>query len=324
MRLPLLLAVGPLVLGGCGLFKGDKGVPPPTSMAAPPEVDIPYGPALGCPGPGSDSDCGGSQTLDIYRADGSSKPNPDPSQPRPVAIWIHGGGFIAGDKLGTLSRYYEPLLKSGWDIVAINYRLSQNDENAFPIPVQDVKRAVRWVKANATAQGWDPNAVASIGHSAGGNLSEMLAVTANNPALEAPELPPELQAVDSSVIASVGVAAVSDMRMFQATGFFTQAVHDYLGCTEGCDSLLDQASVQTHVDSESAPILAIHGVDDPWAQPSQGELVQAAYVKAGIADRFELIVVTDGPPEFRSHDVDIQRWISDIESFLDDHLPQPT
>lgn len=318
----VLSMLAPLLLSSCGLFSSDgDGKPTPTSIAPPPEVDIAYGPVPGCPGPGSDDPCGGSQTLDIYRADGVDPKDSKSTDPRPVALWIHGGGFIAGDKQGSLSRYYQPLLDDGWDIVAINYRLSKNGQNVFPTALGDVKRAVRWVKANAAAQGWDAKAVAAIGHSAGGNLSEMLAVTGNDQALEPGDLPPELQAVDSTVIAAIGVSAVSDMRTFMATGYFTQAAHDYIGCAKGCDSLLDQSSVQTHVDGDSAPLFALHGVDDPWAQPSQGELVKDAYGKTGISDRFKLQIVSDGPKEFRSHDLDIERWIGDIQDFLDDHLP---
>lgn len=317
--LPALVVCVAFIASGCGLFSSDESSPTPTSIAPPPEVDIAYGPVAGCPGPGTDENCGGSQTLDIYRAKNADDKKSDKS--RPVAVWIHGGGFITGDKSGSLSRYYQPLLDDGWDIVAINYRLSRNGENTFPTAVQDVKRAIRWIKANAGAQGWDQHAVASIGHSAGGNLSEMLAVTADDPALEPQDLPVELQAVDSSVFAAIGVSAVSDMRTFMATGFFTQATHDYLGCKTGCDSLLDRGSVQTHVDKNSAPVFALHGVDDPWAQPSQGELVRDAYEKAGIGDRFKLLVVDDGPERFRSHDLDIERWIGDIQGFLNDHLP---
>lgn len=289
-------------------------------MPPPPEVDIAYGPVTGCAGPTQDP-CGGSQTLDIYRATGVTPQTATQGSPRKVVVWIHGGGFVAADKTGSLSKYFKGLLDDGWDIVAINYRLAQNGKNEFPTGIRDVKRAVRWVKANAATQGWDPTAVAAMGHSAGGNLAQMLATTAGDPSLEDPDLPAELAAVDSSVTSATSLAGVSDMRSFRDSGLFTKVVAEYLGCSENCDALLDAASVQTHVDANSAPVLAIHGALDPFAAPIQGELVRDAYKKAGIGDRFKLIIVDDGPKDFQAHVPDMRRWIGDVVSWFNDHLP---
>jgi acetyl esterase/lipase len=276
---------------------------------------VPYGDVAGCDG--QDVDCGGSQQLDIYRS-------PAPGV-NPVILWLHGGGFVAGDKEGSLSAYVQPLLDEGWDVVSANYRLTTADgQNPYPTALMDAKRAVRWIKANAAAQGWDANAVAAMGHSAGGNLVEMLAVTADNPELEPQDLPPELQAVDSSIIAAVALAPVSDLETFVEQPMFTDAVHRYVACEAKCTKQLRAASPHTHVDSTAAPILAIHGADDPWAGPGQGEQLQQAYEDADLGDRFELIVVDDGPEEFRAHVPDLERWIEDISDFLDSHLPEGT
>lgn len=298
----------------------DSTLPPTTSMPAPPETDIAYGPELGCDGLTQDA-CGGSQTLDIYRAKGITPETKTTGQPRKVVVWVHGGGFVAGDKTGSMSKYFQALLDDGWDMVAINYRLTQNGRNQFPTAIRDVKRAVRWVKANATTQGWNPDAVAAMGHSAGGNLVGMLATTADDPFFEDPDLPLELLAVDSSITSVVSLAAVSDMRQFRDTLMFTKVVAEYLGCENDCDDKLDAASVQTHVDSESAPIMAIHGKRDPFAAPSQGELVQHAYNGAGIGERFKLIVVSNGPIDFQGHIPDMRRWIGSVKTWFNTHLP---
>ena len=300
----------------CGSGDDPAGTPPPTTLAPPPEVDIPYGDAAGCDG--IDGDCGGSQLLDIYRSDESG--------PNPVLVWVHGGGFVGGDKAGTLSQYLQPLLDDGWDIVAVNYRLTTPDgENVFPTGLRDVKRAVRWVKANAAAQDWDPASVAAIGVSAGGNLVQMLAVTSGDESLEPPaeELPADLQVVDSTIIAAVAISPVSDLSTFGQVPFFTDAARRYIGCSTDCAAPLAAGSVQTHVTADAAPILAIHGADDIVAAPSQGELVQQAYDDADIGGRFEMIVVDDGPKRFLGHDLDIERWIGDISGFLDDQRPPP-
>lgn len=298
-----------MLAAACG---SDDETPPPTSMAPPREVDLAYGPIVGCGT--NDQDCGGSQELDIYRSDALGV--------HPVVLWLHGGGFVGGDKQGSVSAYVQPLLDDGWDVVAANYRLTTDDgQNPFPTALMDAKRAVRWIKANATTQGWDPTAVAAMGHSAGGNLVELLAATSGDPDLEPTDLPPELAAVDSSIIAAVALAPVADLVEFVEQPMFTDAVRRYVQCGRECDAQLLDGSVQTHVGPDAAPVLAIHGADDPWAAPSQGQLVQQAYEDAGIGDRYEMIVVDDGPEEFRAHVPDLERWIDTIIDFLNSHLP---
>lgn len=317
-RLVATVAVISAVLAGCG---DDTHIPMPseTTMPTPPEMNIAYGPNTGCDELTQDG-CGGSQTLDIYRAHGTTPETRTDGEPRKVAIWVHGGGFIGGDKVGSVSKYLGGLLDDGWDLVSVNHRLASDSGNQFPVPLMDLKRAVRWVKANAAEQGWNPDHVAAIGHSAGGNLVEMLAVTADRSDLEDPTLPPELAAVDSSITSAVGLASVSDLRTFRDTKVFPGVVETYIGCSGPCDAELAAGSVQTYVDGDSAPIMAIHGSMDEVAAPSQGHLLEDAYDRAGIGDRFRLVVVDDGPRGFRGHVPDMERWIGDVVEWMDSNL----
>jgi acetyl esterase/lipase len=304
----MALAAGLAVLAAACTDSRDDATPPVTTIGvAPQSANIAYGPPMPC---GGDlATCVQQQTLDIYP---SSLPGPNP-----VLVWIHGGGFVGGDKSTSVNQALQDQLDDGWDVVAVNYRLSTTDARTrFPAAVQDVKRAVRWIKANAAAHDWDPNHVVAIGHSAGGNLAEMLAVTSGNRSLEPNGLPPDLAAVDSSVAGAVALAPVSDLATYRKDPGFGTTVNTYLGCTRACSTRLAAGSVQTHVDAAAAPILAIHGVDDPLAQPSQAVLVAAAYGRAGIADRFHLIVVKDGPKDHRGHDPDVPRFEGQITEFL--------
>lgn len=299
----LLIAVA--LAAGCTMFE-DEYTPEPLPL--PPETDVAYGPVTGCAAsPALDDKCGGSQELDIYRSEKDG--------PNPVVLWIHGGGFVGGDKGAGVNEYFQPLLDDGWDILAINYRLSMADgTNRFPAAVQDVNRAVRWVKANAKEQDWDPERVAAIGHSAGGNLAGMLATAADVTELQPVDLPAPLQDADPSIIAAVGLEPVSDLRLYSQS-MFGDTVLKYLGCID-CPELLAAGSVQTHVDADSSPYMAIHGADDSIASPEQGELVGDAYDKIGLSDRFRMIVVDDGPMKFRGHEPDVKRFVGDMLDFI--------
>lgn len=277
-------------------------------LAAPPETDVPYGTSAGCPG--SDEDCGGSQQVDIYRSD---RPGPNP-----VVVYFHGGGFVGGDKQDSISEYLDVLRDDGWDILSANYRLTTTDgANRFPAALQDAKRVVRWVKANAEAQDWDPANVAAMGHSAGGNLASLLAVTADQPEFEPSDLPGPLAAVDSSVIAAVGLNPVMDLSLFAEQARAAQELQLYTGCEQNCANAFAKGSVQPHVDPEAAPMLALHGDQDILAAPIQGERVRDSYTRNGIGERFELVRVDDGPERFRRHEVDYERFADQFAEFLD-------
>lgn len=291
------------MVGACGLFDGEATLPTP-------ETDVAYGPATGCGE--SDADCGGSQELDIYRSEVSGD--------RPVLLFFHGGGFVGGDKAMAVPPELEAALDDGWDIVSVNYRLSTPDANAFPVPLQDARRAVRWVKANAEEQGWDPDRVAAMGHSAGGNLVGMLATTADESRFDPPDLEPELAEQDPSIVAAVALNPVFDIARFSGTEVWAPAVADYAACTRNCGLVYADASVQTHVDRGSAPMLALFGDLDPWATPEHGQVVADAYTAAGVGDRYETILVTDGAERFRKHEVDFPRFTDRFVEFLDRHL----
>jgi acetyl esterase/lipase len=105
-----------------------------------------------------------AQKLDIYLPD-------EGDGPFPVIISIHGGAFMFGDKAdGQVNPMLEGL-KHGYAVVSINYRLS--GEALFPKNINDVKAAIRWVRANAASYKMNPEKIALWGGSAGGNLSAL-------------------------------------------------------------------------------------------------------------------------------------------------------
>ncbi len=132
-----------------------------------------------------------AQKLDLYwPAEGNG--------PFPVILAIHGGAFMGGDKRDAQLMPMLEGLKHGYAVVSINYRLS--GEALFPALVQDVKAAIRWVRANTTQFLFDPTRIAVWGGSAGGYLALMAGVSAGIPELEDltlgnPDDPAQVQAV---------------------------------------------------------------------------------------------------------------------------------
>lgn len=113
-----------------------------------------------------------AQKLDIYwPAEGNG--------PFPVILVIHGGAFMGGDKRDIQLTPMLEGLKRGYAVVSMNYRMS--GEATFPALVQDVRAAIRWVRANAEKFLFDPTKIAAWGGSAGGYLALMAGVGAGIP-----------------------------------------------------------------------------------------------------------------------------------------------
>lgn len=114
-----------------------------------------------------------SQALDLYL------PNPLPAGKLPLVIYVHGGGWMAGDKSATTA---QGLVTRGYAVASINYRLST--EARYPAQIEDCKAAVRWLRAQAGRFHLDPDRFAATGDSAGGHLVALLGTTGGVKELE--------------------------------------------------------------------------------------------------------------------------------------------
>jgi triacylglycerol lipase len=87
----------------------------------------------------------------------------------PVLVFVHGGGFIGGDKVVPGTPQYDHIgawaVRNGWVGVTITYRLAP--EHTWPAGAEDVAAAVRWVRGNIASYGGDPARIVVAGHSAG-------------------------------------------------------------------------------------------------------------------------------------------------------------
>jgi hypothetical protein len=87
----------------------------------------------------------------------------------PVLIFVHGGGFVGGDKHVPGMPMYDHIgawaVRNGWVGVTITYRLAP--EYTWPSGAQDVAAATAWVRDNITSYGGDPSRIVLAGHSAG-------------------------------------------------------------------------------------------------------------------------------------------------------------
>lgn len=100
----------------------------------------------------------------------------------PGIVLIHGGGFSGGKRDSYLPMAIRLAQENGYVAAAVSYRLTPMFQ--FPLPLHDVKAAVRFLRANAAKYSVDKAHMGTIGESAGGTWAQFLAVTRNVPQLE--------------------------------------------------------------------------------------------------------------------------------------------
>ena len=213
------------------------------------DADIAYGPQ------------GTPNHLDVWR-----RPDLDRAGRAPVLLQIPGGAWATGNKRGQAHPLMSHLAELGWICVAINYRLSPRA--TWPDHIVDVKRAIAWVKSRIADYGGDPDFVAVTGGSAGGHLSALAALTANDSGWQ-----PGFEDADTSVQAAVPFYGVYDFtRTDGALHPIMVPFLERLVVKRRRSDVLDvyaAASPITHVGPQAPPFFVLHGRNDSFIPVEQ-------------------------------------------------------
>jgi acetyl esterase/lipase len=181
----------------------------------------------------------------------------------PVLLQIHGGGWTIGNKREQALPLMNHLAARGWVCVTANYRLSP--KATFPDHLIDLKRVVHWIRNEIEAYGGDPNFIAATGGSAGGHLSSMIGLTANDP-----EYQPGFEAVDTSVDAVIPFYGVYDfsnhygLQVSPGLEQFIARVVIKQKFSEKAEAFR-RASPMHRMHADAPPFFIIHGTHDSLA-----------------------------------------------------------
>lgn len=267
--------------------------------------------------------------LDLYVPDAGATSHP-------LILYIHGGGFVGGDRSMIDSGFIQAAICRGYVIASVDYRLA--DVASYPAAVQDIKAAIRYLRGNSTELSIDPLRIGVMGHSAGGHLASLVAASNGasiyeNPAQGYPE-------VSSFVQAGVGMSGSSNFKLFDlpspicgGTGMTPAQANDlssrFLGCdvtraTAGAQSSADrqcfakiiEADPASHLGVDSAPLMLVHGTNDCIVPIVHSEVLFEKLTTAGIAT--ELVRHING------HGLGGVEADMRILDFLDTHLKAET
>ncbi|WP_088309861.1 alpha/beta hydrolase [Novosphingobium sp. B 225] len=211
---------------------------------------------------------------------------PKKGGPKPLILYIHGGGWIGGHTRhsGALANFPAALAKlasEGFVVASLEYRLA--DEARFPAQLQDARSALRFLKGNAAKYGIDPARTGLWGGSAGGHLAALTGLTCGVGYLD----PAGTKAAAGSECAQAVVTwyGVFDFAALSAgrPGGVDSAGARLLGCNGACQpESLALVSPVTYIDAKDPPFLLIHGDEDKVVPAAQSHLAEARLKTAGV------------------------------------------
>jgi acetyl esterase/lipase len=246
------------------------------------------------------------QKLDLYL--------PPDGKNWPLVVWIHGGAWQGGSKERPPAL---PLLRRGYAVASINYRLSQHA--TFPAQLEDCKAAIRWLRAHADEHGYDADRIGVWGASAGGHLVALLGTTSDVKTFDVGENLDQ----SSAVQAVVDFFGPTDfLQINRQAGEDSRLDHDAPNSPESRligGPVLDNpdkakhANPITYISAGDPPFLIMHGEEDHTVPIGQSELLDAALQKAGVSSTFRR--VPDAGHGFGGPEI-----ARTVRSFLDERL----
>jgi alpha-L-fucosidase 2 len=226
---------------------------------------------------------------------------PNGRGPFAAVLLVHGGGWSSGDRSEAARPLRGPLVTAGIAWIALDYRLAPRHRH--PAAVEDVRSAVVWVKAHASALGLDPGRMALLGESAGGHVVVSAVVSAAEDARVAAVVP---------FFAPVDLEADTERR-----GGLSSSLRGLFGrdaVDDATRQVLRDASPLRQVRPGLPPFLLVHGTADMSVPYEQSLRLREALRSADVP--CALVTVPDGTHGTRGWDRTLPGWRDQVVAWL--------
>ncbi len=210
----------------------------------------------------------------------------------PVTVYVHGGGWQNGDKgSGAGAMAIGELVKRGYLVASVNYRLAP--AHKFPAQIEDVKCAIRFLRAHTNDYNLDPNRIGVWGGSAGGHLVALLGTSDASAGLEGKGGWAEQS---SRVQAVVDMFGPADLTV-EFPGGNSRVAQTVFGASSNADKVMKRASPVAYITKDDPPFLILHGDSDRVVPLSQSEKLHERLKTAGVDST--LVVVKNAGHSFK-------------------------
>ena len=216
--------------------------------------------------------------LDVY-----ARRNPGP--PTPTVIYVHGGGWVAGSKEGSVMGIL-PYLEMGLCVLNVEYRLAR--VSPAPAAVQDCRLALRWVFKNAKEYGFDTTKIIVTGGSAGGHLALMTGMLDVSHGFDVPT-DWDYATVQPKVAAIINWYGITDVKdLLSGPNMQNYAVH-WLANQEGKEAIAQRVSPLSYVRKGLPPIFTVHGDKDQLVPYEHAVKLHEGLTKVGVPNQLMTI-----------------------------------
>ena len=207
---------------------------------------------------------------------------PTSGGPWPVLMYIHGGSWYQLDKAE--GEGWRGMNDRGFLVVSVNYRLGDY-QTKFPAMIEDVKCAVRYLKAHASDYNLDPNHIGAVGVSAGGHLVALLGTADKSAGWDVGEYLDQ----SSGVQAVITMSGISDFtsNISNALNGAIFYAFGYLGNSNTPENR--SASPITYITPNDPPFLIIHGDKDEIVPLEQAKILNQKLNEAGVKNQFIIV-----------------------------------
>ncbi|RDU72103.1 alpha/beta hydrolase [Helicobacter brantae] len=223
---------------------------------------------------------------------------PRTNELKPCVVYVPGGGFSSAD-YEKFSEMRYALAKAGFVVAAVEYRVVPNK---FPALVVDAKSAIRYLREHYKEYGINPKAIGILGDSAGGYLSQMVAMSAGeynqgDYLNQSSEVQSAVSMYGISNLLNIGEGFPPEIQKVHASPAVTEALlvngvafRDFAGASIDSDPTKAlKASPMGHLEGKKPPLLLMHGDKDTLVSPAQSSQMYEALKKRG--QKVEYIIV---------------------------------
>ncbi|MBR0726602.1 alpha/beta hydrolase [Bradyrhizobium manausense] len=206
---------------------------------------------------------------------------PVSDKPVPAIVFVSGNGWRSIDRAALIPQL-SPIAKAGYLVAAIDYRII--GEANFPKPLEDVKTAIRFLRANAKIYNIDPDHIAVWGNSAGGHLSAMAATTGEIKDYDSDRWPGQSSAVQAAVIFYGPMDLSHRMDSNAVNGSPGMSVESAFLGFDAKDPAnaekVKKANPVAQISDKTPPMLIVHGTKDVVVPISESENLYAGLTAA--------------------------------------------
>lgn len=208
-------------------------------------------------------------------------------EPTPLIVYIHGGGFVAGDKNSVNQAMLQDALDAGISFAAIHYRFVDGDKTIFPVPQHDGARAVQFLRSKADDWNIDPHRIACFGGSAGAGISMWIGFHDDLARPDSSD-PVERQSTRIQAIGTMGGQGTYDpVKIKQLIGgrahehpsllkvYGLKSLDEAMSPTPAIQKLYDEAAAITHLTNDDPPLYMVYNEPDivPPADAKPGQFI---------------------------------------------------